>query len=342
LKEVKEVGDDPCNETPPEELVKVGTKVVAKKKPFEEASSAAVKLQKAFQREQERTARERKAGEELMNQKKPEPVKEDVSEAKDEQEYGYEGDMAMNQLETVIRHATYLKDMMKPDTDLPEWVQSKITLATDYLQTACDYMTSEMKEETVNEGNGYDDNRTGFAKKPREDDEGHAPTKFKAKDPMSRPHTVHVDGKPWKKFDNGHQAHAAANTLSAKGKKATAIAHYKEENMQEEVKDEYARKVDKYLKKKYSKDDTPPFDGPYKKTDKVITDKSGAKHSPMSRARDLARAAAQRASKPAKLKESDSRKAAIVKDAVKGKKKTSSEDAFQPEPQLSSTITKNY
>jgi len=70
-----------------------------------------------------------------------------INEAKDEQEYGYEGDMAMNQLETVIRHATYLKDMMKPDTDLPEWVQSKITLATDYLQTACDYMTSEMKEE---------------------------------------------------------------------------------------------------------------------------------------------------------------------------------------------------
>ena len=76
---------------------------------------------------------------------------ETVSEAKDEGEYGYEGDMAMNQLETVIRHATYLKDMMKPDTDLPEWVQSKITLATDYLQTACDYMTSEMKEEVKDE-----------------------------------------------------------------------------------------------------------------------------------------------------------------------------------------------
>ena len=71
---------------------------------------------------------------------------ESVTEAKDEQEYGYEGDMAMNQLETAIRHATYLKDMMKPETDLPEWVQSKITLATDYLQTACDYMTSEMNE----------------------------------------------------------------------------------------------------------------------------------------------------------------------------------------------------
>jgi hypothetical protein len=86
---------------------------------------------------------------------------------------------------------------------------------------------------SVAEGNGYDDNRTGFAKKPREDDEGHAPTKFKAKSIMDRPHTVHIDGKPWKKFSNGHQAHAAVNTLSAKGKKATAIAHFKEDTYQD-------------------------------------------------------------------------------------------------------------
>ncbi len=82
----------------------------------------------------------------------------------------------------------------------------------------------------LGEGN-YDDNRTGFAKKPREDDEYHnePKPKFKAKSMMDRPHTVHIDGKPWKKFDNGHQAHAAAKTLTAKGKKATAIAHFKEE-----------------------------------------------------------------------------------------------------------------
>ena len=41
---------------------------------------------------------------------------------------------------------------MKPDTDLPEWVQSKITLACDYIQTSCDYMTSEMKEELSSYG----------------------------------------------------------------------------------------------------------------------------------------------------------------------------------------------
>jgi len=125
-------------------------------------ASAAAKLQKAFQREQERIAAERKAGEELL--KKP------------------------------------------------------------------------VKEETVLEGNGYDDNRTGFAKKPREDDEYHnePKPKFKAKSDMDRPHTVHIDGKPWKKFSNGHQAHAAAKTLTAKGKKATAIAHFKEETEEQQ------------------------------------------------------------------------------------------------------------
>lgn len=38
----------------------------------------------------------------------------------------------------------------------------------------------------------------------------------------------------------------------------------------------------------------PPFDGPYKKIDKTTTDKSGAKHTPMSRARDLAQSAMKR------------------------------------------------
>jgi hypothetical protein len=161
---------------------------------------------------------------------------ETMHEAKDEQEYGYEGDMAMNQLETVIRHATYLKDMMKPDTDLPEWVQSKITLATDYLQTACDYMTSEMKESV--------------------------------------------------------------------------------------------------------KDDTPPFDGPYKKTPKVVTDKSGAKHDPMSRARDLARMAAKRQSGLKKESLDESRKAEIVKEIMKGKKKQTAEK-FEPNPELQSTVVKS-
>lgn len=69
-----------------------------------------------------------------------------MAEAKDEQEYGYEGDMAMNQLSTLIRCAEMIKDTLKPDTDLPEWVQSKITLASDYIVTAADYLHSELEE----------------------------------------------------------------------------------------------------------------------------------------------------------------------------------------------------
>jgi hypothetical protein len=72
--------------------------------------------------------------------------KHGLEEAKDEQEYGYEGDMALNQLATLTRCAEMIKEILKPDTDMPEWVQSKITLATDYIQTAADYMHSEMNE----------------------------------------------------------------------------------------------------------------------------------------------------------------------------------------------------
>jgi hypothetical protein len=66
--------------------------------------------------------------------------------AKDPKEYGFEGEMAMSQLKGIMQHAKQLHGMLKPDTDLPEWVQSKITLSYDYLQTAADYMSTEMNE----------------------------------------------------------------------------------------------------------------------------------------------------------------------------------------------------
>jgi len=157
-----------------------------------------------------------------------------IKEAKDEGEYGYEGDMALNQLATLTRCADMIKDLLKPDTDMPEWVQSKITLATDYIQTAADYMYSEMKD------------------------------------------------------------------------------------MKEDV----------------------PFDGPYKKTTGVVTDKSGAKHGPMSQARNLARQAMKavgdkqkKSLKPAKSF-AESKKTEIVKDVIKGKKM---KDKFEAEPIISSS-----
>jgi len=69
------------------------------------------------------------------------------NERKDEAEYGYEGEMAITQLKTISRNSKNLMMLLKPDTDLPEWVQSKITKAEDYISTAYDYLASEMTEE---------------------------------------------------------------------------------------------------------------------------------------------------------------------------------------------------
>jgi hypothetical protein len=88
-----------------------------------------------------------------------------------------------------------------------------------------------------------------------------------------------------------------------------------------------------------------PFDGPYKKTTGVVTDKSGAKHGGMSIARHLARMAAR---KQANVKESneplqESRKAEIVREAMKvakEKKKNNSEDKFIADPELNSKVIK--
>jgi hypothetical protein len=100
-----------------------------------------------------------------------------------------------------------------------------------------------------------------------------------------------------------------------------------------------------------------PFDGPYaKNTTKVTTDKSGAKHTAMSRVKHLAKTAAR---KQAGLKEEQepedsyektstpsrrslSKTAGIVKDLAKNSKSSSKEkaDTFQAEPELSSQIIK--
>ena len=69
------------------------------------------------------------------------------NEAKDVREYDYEGDMAKSQLRAIIANAQQVHDMLEDNTNMAEWVQSKITLAADYISTVADYMQSEVKEE---------------------------------------------------------------------------------------------------------------------------------------------------------------------------------------------------
>ena len=109
----------------------------------------------------------------------------------------------------------------------------------------------------------------------------------------------------------------------------------------------------------------PPFDKPYTTTKGTVTDKSGAKHSPMSRARDLARQAAKKQSEYLKARKAgsstknararaagadnahmfESRQMEIVKEAMKKakekKEKKESGETFQANPELSSQIIRN-
>jgi len=76
------------------------------------------------------------------------------NEAKDPGEYDQEGDMAKTQLNTIMRNASDLADLLDDEENLPEWVQNKITKASDYITSAYNYMASEDDDEvkeSVNE-----------------------------------------------------------------------------------------------------------------------------------------------------------------------------------------------
>ena len=101
------------------------------------------------------------------------------------------------------------------------------------------------------------------------------------------------------------------------------------------------------------------------KSKETVTDKSGAKHTAMSRARDLARQAVKKQSEYAKARKAgsstknaqaraagannphmfESRQLEIVKEAMRSAKKKketkTSDDTFQAEPELTSQIVKS-
>jgi len=70
-----------------------------------------------------------------------------VKELQDPREYDYEGDMAKSDLKSIIMNAQEVHDMLEDNTNLPEWVQSKITKSEDYISTVRNYMKSEFTEE---------------------------------------------------------------------------------------------------------------------------------------------------------------------------------------------------
>ena len=65
-----------------------------------------------------------------------------------------EGKMADSQLNRIADLATMIDEMVDDDTNLPEWVESKITKAQDYMSAVMNYMKgkkADAKEEMIDE-----------------------------------------------------------------------------------------------------------------------------------------------------------------------------------------------
>lgn len=73
-------------------------------------------------------------------------LKEDHKEIASGKKKDDEGYMARNELDTIERQIKNLRRVIKSgDTQLPAWVQSKITKAADYIDTAAEYLQSDEK-----------------------------------------------------------------------------------------------------------------------------------------------------------------------------------------------------
>ena len=349
-----------------------------------------------------------------------------MREAKEKTEYDYEGDMARGQLQSIISNAQRVHDMLEDEDNLPEWVQSKITLAEDYISTVANYMMSEVDEEVKVEsfkpGDFVKDAVHGHTHRVHKVEGNNlVVNKHQGKDSYGTFTNLHKTkarkvAKPTNEeieldevsTDGYHKAaiksrmSAAVKVMSSMGKDKEAktkldarnaglkrlsdrtSAEMKKANsgpqkqstrkepteaerrgygqgrymgdsvevggnhMKEAFRpmDEPNMNLSIQARQKKADDaNKPPFDGPYKKTTGVVTDKSGAKHGGMSIARHLARMAAR---KQANVKESneplqESRKAEIVREAMKvakEKKKNNSEDKFIADPELNSKVIK--
>jgi hypothetical protein len=137
--------------------VKVGEDVTMEKAPPGDKSERMVKhIKKGYAKDGELTDKERGIAYATAwkhhNKKNEDHGPEDPDAPVNYGEYDREGDMAKDDLRTIDDAAEELYSILRADDNLPEWVQSKITKAVDYIDTARDYMKAQNYEEDVAEG----------------------------------------------------------------------------------------------------------------------------------------------------------------------------------------------
>jgi hypothetical protein len=238
-----------------------------------------------------------------------------IKEAKDPREYDYEGDMVTSQLRSMIFNAQDLIDMMDDNTNLPEWVQSKITLAEDYISTAANYLRGELTEEVVKEGAGMGDNM--YEVKHKHIETGEVKTsKVRTMSPRQARQDV-----------ENHYSHNSTKWKHIDTRKMNEEVEYLEEKNVPTNPELWSRA--KALAR--SKFDVYPSAYANGWAAKWYKSKGGGW-----------KTVSEEAEEPSMAARTLSRKAQIVKDAAKSKKieKEEASDKFQKDPELSSDIQK--
>jgi predicted RNA binding protein YcfA (HicA-like mRNA interferase family) len=256
-----------------------------------------------------------------------------VAEAKDSQEYDYEGDMAKSDLRSIMHHAKELHDMIDDNTNLAEWCQSKITLAEDYLSTVANYMRSEMNEDTLEEGRASQ----------RHPLEGHEYHK------KSNEALVHIAKDAHKAAEamKGHNTDAE-NKYRDQANDSATVRHFRQKNG---MPDWYKKKYG-HVNEEVMSEDENDYRRKIEKNNKRFVAATKRQQNPLTNVHTAKEIEKKMQQKPVKESASEptegemkgkqqgmSRRAQIVKSAAKGKK-IDNLDTFQKDPELSSEIHK--
>jgi len=318
------------------------------------------------------TVGEKEYNQQLQHVKKM-AMQEEIKDKTDIGEYDQEGDMAKSDLRSIIANAQKMHDMIDDADNLPEWVQSKITKAEDYISTVANYMASEMSEEVMQEGRpsqrhpleGHEYHKKTNAEleyiakdahKAAEAMKSHnttAENKYRdqANDSATVRHFRKTSGMPdWYKKKYGHMNEEMEQideknvpTSPEKWAQAKSQAKAKFDVYPSAYANGWAAKKYKEMgggwKSVSESNEKPPFDPDPKPRKKMVV--AGKHGEGYSTARHLARMAMQKQSEKMKkpIKEEEmSKKAQIVKGVAKKKKESA--ETFQKDPIISKSEVK--
>ena len=134
------------------------------------------------------------------------------NEAVDPDETGGEAEthMAMNQVKQMRHYLDGIERMVKSEGDMEEWIQNKMTKATDYLKSVYGYKTGSQKESVNEISQGMKDRYLRFAKSSRVN----APKDFQNYKALGMPHGMKRAANTARKRDRGIKLASEAMTFA--------------------------------------------------------------------------------------------------------------------------------